>query len=707
MQHQFFSSVVAVALALFMGVSAAAQSGNNSRYYQFADTAAASVSSPASGRVRLFFDGTGFYWKNSAGVSTAVGGGGFTLTQYAIPMAATTTTLGDSKMIASGTNSGTWTLYDNTAVTGVSQLYVRDGAGQASSPQLVLGTNGAGVGLSIYARPSTPYVDFRDGNAGSYINIVANGLYGGSGGWGLEDSSNALVLSSGSKITWQSAANYYSGSPDIGLARSAAGILKVTNGSTGVGSFWAGGGTIYDDTATTGSTVLTLRAGAGQTNGVLEAYGDGVEVIGRSASNRFSAYMYGLSIGYPAIGAGELRVGTSTGTTAIYTNSVALSSGVKVRWSAGDATGVATDLALQRVGVGILAVTDDSTGQGGIGIADSATNTVSNALILRHQGGAVDGNGFGTAIQIEAENDGGVMHAMGRATMYWLQDDDTNEASFWQFYNYENGTEKGTLSFGRANGIDNLGSSTVLLVNAASNLQMNSDAGVVSVSTAGTNRYLWSSVGMYPAATNTYDIGTSSAVVREIFGRALTSDLNLFLGAGNVDQIVMGSTYFGTTGSAINTLNLGYVGAEFASAYVSTSIQGTREKTLGNDNALTNVTQISSAVSDRAVAGYIDYTVTVSDTTNHLVQMETASVPFLLVNENGTVTATIGTVYGSTKDNAGGAAITNTWSATVTGTNVMIEVTCDYDAATLTGTIVKTIQSRVHINSGTATVTPQ
>ena len=209
-----------------------------------------------------------------------------------------------------------------------------------------------------------------------------------------------------------------------------------------------------------------------------------------------------------------------------------------------------------------------------------------------------------------------------------------------------------------------------------------------------------------PGATNTYDIGTSSAVVREIFGRSLTSDSNLVLGAGNADQIVMGSTYFGTTGSAVNTLNLGYAGAEFASAYVTTSIQGTRTKTL-TDNTITDVVQISSATTDRVTAGRVSYTVYASDATNHLVQTETGEVPFLLVNENGTVTVTLGTVYGTAIDSAGGAALTNTFASSVSGTDAKIRVTSNYDQATLTGTVTHTIEYRVYIDSGTATVTPQ
>lgn len=465
------------------------------------------------------------------------GGGGITAapgsgTAGRVPQFASTTSLEDSKMLTSGTNSGTWTLYDNTAVTGVSQLYVRDGAGQASSPQLVLGTNGVGVGLSIYARPSTAYVDFRDGNAGSYINIVANGLYGGSGGWGLEDSSNALVLSSGSKITWQSAANYYSGSPDIGLARSAAGILKITDGSTG---------------------------------------------------------------------------------------------------------------------------------QGGIGISDAATNTVTDALILRHATTATVGDviaGFGTGLLFQGEDAAGNMQDM--ASIDAVYTDATN------------GSEDSKLV---------LQTIVAGAMTDAVTIAANLSTGHPGISAAG-NLHLVSGADMALFAASGIAFAPS--------------------GGG-------GAMYFTSSGLGAynnNTYDIGGVGGAFKSAYVSTSIQGTRSKVL-TDNTITDVVQISSATTDRVTAGHVSYTVYASDATNHLVQTETGEVPFLLVNENGTVTVTLGTVYGTAIDSAGGAALTNTFASSVSGTDAKIRVTSNYDQATLTGTVTHTIEYRVYIDSGTATVTPQ
>lgn len=98
--------------------------------------------------------------------------------------------------------------------------------------------------------------------------------------------------------------------------------------------------------------------------------------------------------------------------------------------------------------------------------------------------------------------------------------------------------------------------------------------------------------------------------------------------------------------------------------------------------------------------------VVASDGTNELVQTQRGSVPFVLVNENGVVTVTLGTAFGTATDSAGGAALTNVFASSVSGTDATIRVTSDYDQATLTGTVTHTIRTRIYIESGMATVTP-
>jgi hypothetical protein len=74
---------------------------------------------------------------------------------------------------------------------------------------------------------------------------------------GNEVAYQSTVLGSSSwSINWVSASTWFTGSPDTGLARSAAGVVKVTNGSSGSGKLLVGGATFLGETssATTPTT---------------------------------------------------------------------------------------------------------------------------------------------------------------------------------------------------------------------------------------------------------------------------------------------------------------------------------------------------------------------------------------------------------------------------------------------------------------------
>lgn len=134
-------------------------------------------------------------------------------------------------------------------------------------------------------------------------------------------------------------------------------------------------------------------------------------------------------------------------------------------------------------------------------------------------------------------------------------------------------------------------------------------------------------------------------------------------------------------------------------------MQGANSTAL-SDNTIADVVTISSAVENNVTGGHIDFVAIASDATNKIVQAQRGTVPFLLVNENGTVTVTLGTVFGTATDSAGGAAFTNVFASSVSGTDATIRVTSDYDQATLTGTVTHAIKTRVYIDSGMATITP-
>jgi hypothetical protein len=58
--------------------------------------------------------------------------------------------------------------------------------------------------------------------------------------WALSDTTNLWQFGSGLRMNWASTASYAGAAADVGLARLSAGILKVTDGSTGMGSLYAG-----------------------------------------------------------------------------------------------------------------------------------------------------------------------------------------------------------------------------------------------------------------------------------------------------------------------------------------------------------------------------------------------------------------------------------------------------------------------------------
>lgn len=137
--------------------------------------------------------------------------------------------------------TGTLHVYDATATTGVTTLTVRAGAGQASA-NLQEWKNAAGTTLS------------RITNAGGLVideveNSVGNFSFG----------NNVLRVGSGFVFRFSGTAAF-GGTPDLGLARDAAGRLKVTDGSTGLGSIMIAGSTPASASATCAAGTITWDA---------------------------------------------------------------------------------------------------------------------------------------------------------------------------------------------------------------------------------------------------------------------------------------------------------------------------------------------------------------------------------------------------------------------------------------------------------------
>lgn len=207
------------------------------------------------------------------GGSSSVGPG----TAGAIPKFASTTTLGDSKLVTSGTNGGTLTLYDDTAVTGVSQLWVRSGAGQSSTPQLILGSNMASCGASLLGLDGANGLEIWTQDKGQHSNVYVGRLLPFSGQWVISGEENAITLGSGVPIQWSST-TAYNGAVDIAISRASAGVLKVTDGSSGYGQInpaTVGFGGQAFLTSEAADTVAQRNGTNGQTFNLYGTYTDG------------------------------------------------------------------------------------------------------------------------------------------------------------------------------------------------------------------------------------------------------------------------------------------------------------------------------------------------------------------------------------------------------------------------------------------------
>jgi len=130
-----------------------------------------------------------------------------------VTMAASSVGIGPSNT----SPTGTLHVYDATASTGVTKVTVRAGAGQSTTNLQEWQNNAGTVQASISA-------------GGSYF-VNGGALYNGKVAIGYNTSAE-LVSTSDSSIKWVSTTNL-TNSYDLGLARNAAGVLRVTDGSTG------------------------------------------------------------------------------------------------------------------------------------------------------------------------------------------------------------------------------------------------------------------------------------------------------------------------------------------------------------------------------------------------------------------------------------------------------------------------------------------
>ena len=177
------------------------------------------------------------------------------------------------------------------------------------------------------------------------------GGYIGAGNTFLNYGLAAMKVADNSTINWSSTGSV-DGTSDVGLARNTAGVLKVTNGSTGHGSIYAGG---------SGANYFGGYVGIGTAtpNHHLEVSGNA------RVSGIFTTGIGIASSGY--IGAGNVFLNYGPSTIKMADNSL-------MNWSSTSSVDGTSDVGLARNAPGVLKITNGSTGDGSIYAGGSSPN---------------------------------------------------------------------------------------------------------------------------------------------------------------------------------------------------------------------------------------------------------------------------------------------------------------------------------------------
>lgn len=178
------------------------------------------------------------------------GGSNLTVTGTVPYVCSTGTLCQDGSFLRSAT--GRYTLYDPTATTGVTTLTVRAGAGQ-STTQLQQWSLSNGT-VFAYVDPLNQSV-----NSGAFRIGNASGGFWNSSGFSIPSNATAL---------WSTTTNAATGSWDLGLARSSANNLGITNG----------GATTYATIGADNNGALITTVTRTLSAGVTDAYTAGISI---------------------------------------------------------------------------------------------------------------------------------------------------------------------------------------------------------------------------------------------------------------------------------------------------------------------------------------------------------------------------------------------------------------------------------------------
>lgn len=168
-------------------------------------------------------------------------------------------------------------LYDQTAVTGITSLVLRNGAGQSINNHLLSLQNASGTEIAFF------------GDVNGLITLRSTNIQNASA-VSLEGSS--LRLGGTIPILWSNTANYYDTS-DFGIVRSGVGVGRLTNASTGAGQLLIGTSTdtadaqlsVYSQSTTRPGLKLRALSGTAGSQNVFESFDSGGTLTASIASD--------------------------------------------------------------------------------------------------------------------------------------------------------------------------------------------------------------------------------------------------------------------------------------------------------------------------------------------------------------------------------------------------------------------------------------
>ncbi len=302
----------------------------------------------------------------ASGVFVLSGGGGTTInsTNGQLPYRVNATTFGDSALASNALNSTYLSATSGASGAGLTLTV----AGGGSNENLILAAKGTGSITSSFN-----YIT-AGATIGYYTYLSSSGLEGVSGGTTLKANGTqilginylhnyALVRSDGG-FGWSSGSTL-TGSPNTGFVRSAAGVIRATNGSTGAGQLLIGTSTdtadaqlsVYSQSTMRPGLKLRALSGTSSTQTAFENY-SAAGTLNAQITSDGKGQFYSLSV---HVGSG---IGISWAEMGGSTLGVAVGASGNYSWSgtAGNAA-AAKDLLLERDAANTLAQRNGTNAQ--------------------------------------------------------------------------------------------------------------------------------------------------------------------------------------------------------------------------------------------------------------------------------------------------------------------------------------------------------